>query len=479
MHQVQRGSLKVESVVRPATVLQAFEALAKAPDRIPIAGGTDLLLDLQRGPARDGVDLLDLTTITDLHDVEVGEHVTIGALVTHADVLASSELAATAWPLVQACAEVGSPQLRNTATVVGNVVTASPANDTISALLALRAEVGIGSLVSGRVKIHWVALTDFICGFRETSLGPGELVLQLRFPPLGPRHRAVWAKLGNRRAQAISVIHLALVAEVDPSGLIVDAEIALGSAAATVVAVEAVRSELIGKHVSRRHELSTAAGAAASAAVTPIDDVRATANYRKQTIGELTERAVVFALGDEPSTTVPTLPRLGRRDVDTPQHVQRASLRDDDAIELTINGTQVRGARAASLTLLEWIREEAQLDGTKEGCGEGECGACTVHLNGEAVMSCLVSASQALGKTVVTIEGLAGETLHPLQEEFLSQFAVQCGFCTPGLLMAGSALLETEPSPTSAHIGVALSGNLCRCTGYYAIEKAVHLAGVR
>ncbi len=125
-------------------------------------------------------------------------------------------------------------------------------------------------------------------------------------------------------------------------------------------------------------------------------------------------------------------------------------------------------------TLLDLLREELGLTGTKRGCEIGECGACTVILEGEAVNSCLVLAPQVNGKEILTVEGLSqNEELHPLQKSFMAHDAVHCGFCTPGMLMSAYALLSRNPEPSDAEIRTAISGNLCRCTGYVQIVEAV------
>ncbi|APC09363.1 (2Fe-2S)-binding protein [Neomoorella thermoacetica] len=149
-------------------------------------------------------------------------------------------------------------------------------------------------------------------------------------------------------------------------------------------------------------------------------------------------------------------------------------------ITLTVNGEQWEGEVEPHLTLLRLLREKMGLVGTKAGCEIGECLACTVLLNGEPVQSCLVLAVEVDGSTVETVEGLAaGGKLHPLQEAFIEKGAVQCGFCTPGMLMASKALLARRPEPSRDEIKKALSGHLCRCTGYESIVAAVELAAAR
>jgi carbon-monoxide dehydrogenase small subunit len=146
-------------------------------------------------------------------------------------------------------------------------------------------------------------------------------------------------------------------------------------------------------------------------------------------------------------------------------------------ITITVNGTKHVLKVAPNLRLLDLLRRELRLTGTKEGCGIGECGACTVIVNGRAVHSCLVLAGQCDGSEVTTIDGLSRDgALHPLQQSFINHGAVQCGFCIPGMIMSAKALLDEKANPTEEEIRTAIAGNLCRCTGYEQIVKAIREA---
>jgi carbon-monoxide dehydrogenase small subunit len=146
-------------------------------------------------------------------------------------------------------------------------------------------------------------------------------------------------------------------------------------------------------------------------------------------------------------------------------------------VEVTVNGERRQADVEARLLLVHWLRDELGLTGAHVGCDTTNCGACTVHLNGEAVKSCTVLAAQADGAEVTTIEGLSGDGgLHPLQAAFMDKHGLQCGFCTPGMIMAAADLLARNPNPSDEEIRHGLEGNLCRCTGYHNIVEAVESA---
>jgi xanthine dehydrogenase iron-sulfur cluster and FAD-binding subunit A len=478
MHAVQTAGTRVSAHHQPTTLDAALALIDRlgAAGR-PIAGGTDLLLELARGSHRDVGELVDLTRIPGLDSiVDAGDSVLLGPLVTHGQVTASPLIVEHALPLAQACLEVGSAALRNRATVVGNVVTASPANDTISALLALDASVELRSTRGQRS----LPIGEFVVGYRATALQPGELVTALRVPKTVAPARAVFAKLANRKDQAISVVHAAIALKFDGEAVSA-ARLVLGSLAPTVVRVDDAEAALIGRALT--DATIAAAARTAGAAVRPIDDVRATGEYRRR-VTEVIVRRALLTLRDglERSRWPERTPRLG---VAAPAQPLPSGVthRRDDVVVTEINGHLRSAANATGRSLLDWLRVDAgaagdsPLTGAKEGCAEGECGACTVHLDGRAVLACLVPAARAHGARITTIEGLAGgDGPHPLQTAYVEDGAVQCGYCIPGFLMAGAALLEEQSQPTREDVRRALAGNLCRCTGYYAMFDAFERA---
>jgi xanthine dehydrogenase iron-sulfur cluster and FAD-binding subunit A len=465
----------------PSTQQEALRLLAEhAPSARLIAGGTDLVLELAQGSGSTPA-LIDITRAHGLdliHETKDGA-IHLGPLVTHNQVISSAVCLNHALPLAQACLSVGSAQIRNRATVAGNLITASPANDTITPLMALDARITLASSQRGE---RTIPLRSFYCGVRRTSLLPDEMMTDIAFAPLAGNERGMFIKLGLRRAMAIAVANVAVVLAFDEERVI-GARIALGSVAPTVLRAPEAEASLIGQPLSDA-VIERAAGLCAAAA-RPIDDVRATADYRRRIVKALIQKALGTVRENRQMEDWPASPAKlwGATDGRHPRlhgHVMHHAADQASPIETVINGRPYVISGANDKTLLQLLRDHAGLMGTKEGCGEGECGSCTVLLDGQAVLSCLVPAPRAHGARVTTVEGLENDgQLSNLQQTFVDRGAVQCGYCIPGILIAGEALLQEEPHPTRQTIQQALAGNLCRCTGYYKIVEAIELAAQR
>jgi carbon-monoxide dehydrogenase medium subunit len=459
---------------QPATIDETLKLLKayRGSARI-VNGGTDLILEIERGLRKPDV-VIDVSRIQGLDEIRLEDGlIHLGAGVTHNQAVASPLIRKYAYPLARACWEVGAPQIRNRGTVAGNIITASPANDSITPLMALGAQVTLQSAARGERSLP---LEAFMLGVRKTALAPDELLTGISFPALKENERGTFIKLGLRRAQAISVVNVAVVLGF-AENKVERARITLGAVAPTILSAPEAEQYLPGRSLDAE-TIAEAARLAAQAA-RPIDDIRGSAIYRREMVRILTARALhQLADGTEregfPASSINLWGKTNGR---FPVLHSSLTTRYTDIIKITVNGKSYEVAGAQRKTLLQVLRDHLGLIGTKEGCAEGECGACTIFLDGIAVMSCLVPAPRAHMANIVTVEGLnQGQRLHPVQQAFVETGAVQCGYCSPGFVMSAVSLLDEKVKPTRQEIQQAITGNLCRCTGYYKIVDGIELA---
>ncbi len=455
---------------------EAIEILDKLPQQSKIiAGGTDLLLELKKNMHPDIRTIIDITRVKGQDKIwEEGEYIHIGPLVTHNQCLVSQPLIRYALPLVKAAQSIGAAQIRNVGTIYGNLITASPANDTISPLVALDAEL----LIRSRTAQKWVKITEFYKTVRQTILRRNEIVTDLRFKKLSGKYKGVFEKYLLRQTHGISVANATIILSVEKNK-ITAAKITLGAVAPIIVRAKQAEDFLIGKILSE--DVIADVSAIAIESATPITDVRASEVYRNHLIPILVKKGLTQILEGKWNEydRAPVL-LWGKRPQGDSWAEKSMKIDRSSKIFTNINGKDYELNGSQDQTLIKLVRDVAGMTGTKLGCGEGECGSCTLLLNHLPVLSCLIPAPRAYGSKIMTIEGVGEHGgLHPIQQAFIDEGAVQCGYCTPGFIMSAIKLLEEKPFPTRTEIMEGLAGNICRCTGYNSIISAVETAASR
>jgi xanthine dehydrogenase iron-sulfur cluster and FAD-binding subunit A len=460
------------------TVLEACDLLSEHGENARVlAGGTDLLIEWRRASKKTPKVVLDISRVAELGGIaESDGSLTIGPLATHADLQRSDLVAEFAPLLASAASVIGSPQIRARGTVGGNIMNAAACADTVPPLVALGAVVMLRSKGGARE----LALADLFLKPYQTQAKPDELLTGIRFPKLPADARSAFIKLGRRNALAISRMSVAAVLQVGGDDRVAQARIVPGAVFPIWKRVPEAEQMLVGEKPSAK--LFAAAGQKVSEEMIKATGRRWSTEYKEPVIAVLVRRALEQCgkVGRAVSSAPGQRTAIRAVEASAPTDSALGTACPTTLVSTTINGHPKNLRLPAHHTLLEVLRDDLGLTGTKCGCEIGECGACTVLLDGEPVNSCLVLAPQIDGREVLTVEGLGQNgKLHPLQESFLDHDAVHCGFCTPGMLLSAKALLDWNPRPTETEIRTAISGNLCRCTGYQQIVESIAKASGR
>lgn len=456
----------------PATLAEAMALLQEHGDHARLlAGGTFLLIQMKMEKMPPPEHLINIQKLPGLSGVTVQDGLTeLGPCTTIYTLRSAPEIQTHYTALADACAAFGSTQIQMMGTLGGNLCNGSPASDAVPALLAFDAQLTL----TGPAGERTLPVEEFLIGPGQVALQPGELLTGIYLPTPQPGTGSAFVKISRVAADLAKVSAAAVL--VRDGDTVADCRLVFGSVAPTVMRVRKAEALLLGQPFSP--ELALEAGKLAAAEVAPIDDVRSTAWYRREVVKAVTHDVLLAAWGRTKNEGRRTKPNTPYPISNTPYpkpnslHVSRFTQHE---ITLTVNGERRRLRVAPNELLVNVLREQLELTGTKYGCGIGECGACTVHLNGQPALACLTLAVAADGSDVRTVEGLAGPdgALDPLQEAFIEHQGFQCGYCTPGILMMTKALLERNPAPSEDDVREHLRGNRCRCTGFASIVRAV------
>ena len=424
--------LREVEYARPSSVAEAIQLLGAHEGARALAGGQTLVNVMKARAASPDV-LVDLNRLDELRAISVsGDTLRLGAMATYTQIMGSSEVDVSRPILAEVAAQIADVQVRNRGTIGGNVCSNDPTNHLPPLLVALGASMTIRGAEGERT----VAADEFFLGVYMTVVGEGELLLSVSVPAAANAADGFSSITIGRDGTCLANAAASLAGD--------SVRIALGCVDAVPVLLTPTSSD---------------------------------ENSVRQAVEEARARAAVgrARLGRLPPPPRRRLRGARRRAGAGARRVSVQEPTTSRTISVEINGDVYERDVDARRLLVHFIRDEIELTGTHIGCDTGNCGACTVHLDGQAVKSCMLLAVQADGAKLKTVEGLApsdGE-LSPLQQSFSSHHALQCGYCTPGMLMSASALLEQNPRPTEEEVRTAIQGNICRCTGYVNIVEAI------
>jgi carbon-monoxide dehydrogenase medium subunit len=454
----------------PTSVHEAVALLAQyGPAARILAGGTDLLVHMKMERVAPQA-VISITRIPGLDRITFEDgQLRIGARATIKAVECGPVVQAHYQALAEAGHSFSTTQVQTMGTVGGNLGNGSPASDTAPALMALDAELEI----AGPDGARRLPLEQFFRGPGKTALQNGELLAEIILPQSQPGTGSAFLKMSRVAADIAKAS--AGVRILRKGDQIADCRLAFGSVAPTPMRARQAEQILIGQKFDQA--LVERASQAAADEVAPIDDVRSLAWYRREIVRVMAHDGLQRAWQRANSNI--GMPTLVGNDwptkVGSPHNALRIAADEKRWITLNVNGAKHQVWVASNDLLLNVLREQLQLTGAKYGCGIGECSACTVQVDGQPALACLILAVSAVGREILTVEGLQKPNgdLDPLQEAFLDFAAYQCGYCTPGMLLTAKSLLAEAPRPTEDDVRHYLRGNLCRCTGYASIVRAV------
>jgi len=455
-----------------------------------IAGGTDMIVRIRQGAIRPHA-LISLRGIRELDGISLNNGLCLGGMTIFRDIERHPVISYEYPVLAQAVSVLANPQVRNVATLGGNLCNSAPSADCAPPLLVLEASL----FLEGPGGIRSVPVEEFFTGPGQNCLGSTEILKEVRIPEKAPHTGMAFLKIG-RLSQDMAIVNAAALLVMDKK-ICVKCRLSVGAVAPVPLRLKGVEKLVEGQEISP--DLLERIGRLVKKEVAPITDVRSTENYRRTVSGVLIKRAISAALENAecgmrnagPGGYRPGGKAKGKTKGEvtkTCEVQEKGESKDADGqyagsstrrvIHFALNGREVAIEVSSHKMALQVLREDFQLTGTKEGCGQGECGACTILIDGANVNSCIYPAFELEGKAVTTIEGLVGEgnILDPIQEAFVEKGGVQCGFCTPGMVMSSKALLDETPRPTDEEIRRGISGNLCRCTGYVQIVDSIRKA---
>ena len=433
----------------PRTLAEAIDLLGRYGDDAKVLSGGQSLLPMLKLRLGAAGHLVDIGRIPDLEYVrEEGGMLKIGGRTREA-ALEASDLVRKKYPiLADTAAVIADPLVRNLATVGGNLAHGDPANDHPATMLALGARV----VATGPKGARTIPIDEFFTGLFSTALAPDEILTEIQIPVPPPKSGGAYVKL-ERKVGDFATAAAAAQVTLGAGGRIERAGIAPDQRRADADPRDGRRGFLKGKTADAGGNRGGVAPGGAG---------------RRPVGGPARLGRVQEGNGaDSDGARARESDRPGAGSVEMAKH----------KIHVTVNGAAAEAEVESRLLLVHFLRENLRLTGTHIGCDTTHCGACTVLLDGVPVKSCTVLAVQADGRELMTVEGLEKDgKLHPIQEGFFQEHGLQCGYCTPGMMMTGCALLAANSDPSEADIRRAISGNLCRCTGYVNIVKSVQHA---